>query len=95
MKHSSLVLAATLALCTGCYKTTIVNNGAANGGAGREEWNHNILNGLANISGEHDSSKFCPSGWASIETQQSFVQGLIGGITGGIYTPQQLTFRCK
>ena len=36
----------------------------------------------------------CPNGVATIETQQSFLTGLVGGLTLGIYTPQEVRVTC-
>lgn len=36
----------------------------------------------------------CPNGVATIETQQSFANGLVGLLTLGIYTPQELRVTC-
>jgi len=36
----------------------------------------------------------CPNGVATIETQQSFLNGLVGGLTLGIYTPQEVRVTC-
>ena len=79
-------------------KVTVVNNGASGASASpayTDRWNHNVVVGLANISGPQDASSACPNGWASVETQQTFVQGLIGTISQNLYTPQNLTIRCK
>ena len=36
----------------------------------------------------------CPGGVAIVETQQSFVNGLVGILTFGIYTPMRITVTC-
>jgi hypothetical protein len=36
----------------------------------------------------------CPSGAATIVTEQSFLNGLVGVLTIGIYTPQHVTVTC-
>jgi hypothetical protein len=36
----------------------------------------------------------CPNGLAKVETQQSFVNGLVAILTLGIYTPMQITVTC-
>ena len=60
---------------TGCYKVTVVNNGATGQGSPAEytdRWNHNAVLGLANFSGPQDATAACPNGWATVETQQDF-----------------------
>ena len=39
-------------------------------------------------------SQQCRSGTASIETETSFVNGLVGALTLGIYTPQHVRITC-
>ena len=41
-----------------------------------------------------DVRQTCPSGVATVETQQSFVNGLVGVVTLGIYSPQHLRVTC-
>jgi hypothetical protein len=41
-----------------------------------------------------DVQQSCPSGVATVETEQSFVNGLVGAVTLGIYTPQRLRVTC-
>ena len=36
----------------------------------------------------------CPNGVATVETQQSFANGLVGLLTIGIYTPQEVRVTC-
>lgn len=41
-----------------------------------------------------DVRQQCPTGVATIETQQSFPNGLVGVLTVGIYTPQSVKVTC-
>lgn len=41
-----------------------------------------------------DVRQQCPSGVATIETEQSFMNGLVGLLTLGIYSPQHLRVTC-
>jgi ABC-type transport system involved in cytochrome c biogenesis permease subunit len=41
-----------------------------------------------------DVRQSCPSGVATVETEQSFVNGLVGVVTLGIYTPQRVRITC-
>ena len=43
---------------------------------------------------EIDVSQQCPRGVAVVETQQSFLNGLVGALTIGIYTPQTVRVTC-
>ncbi|MEX1259198.1 MAG: Bor family protein [Gemmatimonadota bacterium] len=41
-----------------------------------------------------DVSTQCPNGVSRVETQHSFLNGLVAGITFGIYTPMQINVTC-
>ena len=78
-------------LFTSCYSyTTVVNQGAQ----GHEEvtkWNNYIFWGLAPV-GVSDAKLM--SGGAenyTVNTKTTFVNGLLGGLTFGIYTPTKTT----
>jgi len=78
-------------LFTSCYSyTTVVNEGAQ----GHEEvtqWNNYIFWGLAPV-GVSDA-KYLANGAENytVNTKITFVNGLLGGLTFGIYTPTTTT----
>ena len=41
-----------------------------------------------------DVSEFCPAGAVAVSEEITFVDGLLGGVTLGIYTPRSSTFYC-
>ena len=41
-----------------------------------------------------DVRQSCPSGVATVETEQSFMNGLVGALTLGIYSPQRVRVTC-
>ena len=41
-----------------------------------------------------DTRQMCPTGVAKVETEQSFLNGLVGALTIGIYSPQRLLVTC-
>jgi len=41
-----------------------------------------------------DMRRECPSGVATVETRQTFLNGLVAALTLGIYTPQSLRVTC-
>ena len=92
-RRSGLTLALCAFLMTGCYHQ-VVQTGAtpAPGNAVVQKTAGVMWWGLAGA--EVDTTAECPSGVATIETQQTFVNGLVGLITLGIYTPQTVTITC-
>lgn len=79
-------------LLTGCY-TISYKGDRAGAGAEKSEWNNYFLWGLvgeANV----DLQQVCPGGVSSWKSQQTFVQGLIGIVTLGIYIPRSVIAQC-
>lgn len=86
----------SLLLGSGCYTTTLRNGRPAAPAqiAFDERWHHGALLGIAELSGPYALSEACPNGWAEIETETSFLNGLLELVTGSIYSPQTVTVRC-
>jgi hypothetical protein len=98
-RHAAALLAlgaAALTSLSGCY-TTVISSGKPVGGTTIEydgKWHHGIVYGMAELSGPYDLSKACPNGWAEVETETSFLNGLVQSITYSLYNPQTVTVRC-
>ena len=87
-----LALASIVVICTGCYHT-IVETGLEPGvTAYDEQWETAWLIGL--IPAEVDAREVCGGPWARVETQQSFLNGLVSLLTLGIYSPHEVTIVC-
>lgn len=85
------MLFASAMLLTSCYSYTSVVGKGAQGNAQVTKWNHYVIAGLAPV-GVSDSKEM--AGGATdytVHTRQSFVNGLISGLTMGIYTPSVTT----
>jgi Bor protein len=91
-----LLLGALLAGSAGCY-TTRVHTGLPGAGPSlmaSDRWHHTIVAGIAEISDPVDLETACPGGWSTINEEYSFLNGLVGGVTWGIYTPRTYTVIC-
>ena len=78
---------------SGCYHASVVFD---NEPSTRVEtvWAHSFVYGLVPPE-EVDAEEVCGSrGAHSIETQISFVNGLVGALTFSIYTPMTITVTC-
>lgn len=74
-------------LFTSCYTYTSVVGEGAKGGQKVTKWNHYLIGGLAPV-GVSDSKAM--AGGATdytVTVKHSFVNGLIAGLTFGLYTP--------
>lgn len=89
-KRAALLLALLL---TGCYHQ-VVRTGAPAGNVVIERpWTATYLLGLVPATAISTAAQ-CPAGVAVVETQQTFVNGLVGVVTLGIYTPQTVRITC-
>jgi hypothetical protein len=90
---SKLLAVAVACLSSACFHQ-IVQTGRTPGATVIEKpWTATWLWGLVPAN-EISSAAQCPNGVATVETQQSFLNGLVGGLTLGIYTPQDVKIIC-
>ncbi len=82
-----------VALFAGCYHATIETGLAPSATVIHETFASCWVYGLVPPSTIASASK-CPDGVAVVETQQSFVNGLVGILTFGIYTPMDIKVTC-
>jgi hypothetical protein len=89
-KIMSVVFIASTML-TSCYSYTNVVGKGALGNTQVTKWNHYLIRGLAPV--KVSDSKAMAEGATdyTVHTRLSFVNGLIAGITGGLYTPTTTT----
>ncbi|WP_375447393.1 Bor family protein [uncultured Fibrella sp.] len=89
--YSLAALIALPALLSSCYSYTSVVGKGAQGNTAVTKWNHYVIGGLAPV-GVSDSKQM--AGGAenyTVFTRHSFVNGLVAGLTFGIYTPTTTT----
>lgn len=80
-------------LMTSCYTYTSIVGQGAKGNTEIKKWNHYILFGLAPV-GVSDSKHMADGATDyTVTTQESFLNGLVAGLTFGIYTPTTTTVR--
>jgi hypothetical protein len=88
-----LSLTAALLLSAGCFHQ-VVQTGSAPGSTDVDkQYVTTWLWGLVPAQ-EIDVRSQCPRGTATVTTEQSFMNGLVGALTLGIYTPQHVTVTC-
>lgn len=82
----------------GCFHSTFLNGGDGAGAPSpmyTERWYHGAVLGLVDLSGPVGLDEVCPSGWTRIDTSTSFLNGIVEGLVGGLYSPQTVTIYCK
>lgn len=87
---------AVLVLSTAaCFQHTYhVGAGAPAAPVTTDQWRHHWLGGLISPDKEMNIRAVCPSGDATIEQEQTFLNGLVGVLTGGLYMPTTVQVRC-
>jgi hypothetical protein len=94
MRKSFRGAAALLALSSAACFHQVVNTGLPAGTSTvQRPWTSTFIFGLVPAK-DINVMKECPNGVAVVETQQSFANGLVGLVTLGIYTPQDVRITC-
>jgi hypothetical protein len=76
-----------------CYHMTIETGLAPTATTISKPWANSFIYGLVPPETVETQAK-CLNGVAKVETQQSFLNGLVSGLTLGIYTPWTITVTC-
>ncbi|WP_353149842.1 Bor family protein [Chryseobacterium sp.] len=90
LKMMTAAFAASIFL-TSCYSYTSVVGKGALGTQKVTKWNHYLIEGLAPVSVSDSRTMAGNSENYTVETKQTFVNGLIAAVTLGIYTPTVTT----
>lgn len=80
-------------MSTACYHAVVETGRPAGTTVVQKNWVNTFVFGLV-AAQPIDVTAQCPGGVAKVETQQTFVNGLVGLLTLGIYTPQAATITC-
>lgn len=90
IKMMSVVFAASL-LLSSCYSYTSVVGSGAQGNNETTNWNHYVIYGLAPVGVSNSKQMADGAENYTVTTRLSFVNGLVSGLTFGIYTPTTTT----
>ena len=93
MRARTLLVALAAFSLSGCYHATIETGLATSADSVHVPWAHSFIYGLVPPATVSAAAK-CKNGVAKVETQMSFLNGLVGAITWGIYTPMTITVTC-
>ena len=88
----ALLLAVAFA-ASGCYHTRIETGMTPGAQVIDQPFAHSFINGLVPPSTVNAASQ-CPNGVAVVETELSFVNGIVAILTSGIYTPMHIKVTC-
>ena len=100
MRIKLLALAVGGFVLSGCYHVTVVHNkpgvtqqAAAAPTVVEKPFSHSFIYGLVPPA-ELNVKDQCPNGASKVETKQSFLNGLVAGITYSLYTPVSVKVTC-
>lgn len=88
---ASLVVLAVFT--TGCYHSTVRTGSPLGTTTIEQPWALSFVYGIVPPPTVETASK-CPSGVAQVESQQSFLNGLVGALTFGLFTPMSIKVTC-
>jgi len=91
-KFPALVLGAML--LTGCYHVTVISGTSPSPTVVDKPWQNSFVYGLVPPP-EINVKDQCPNGVQKVETETSFVNGLVGALTWSLYTPIHAKITCS
>lgn len=91
-----IIILLLVGMLAGCSTQSYDINGGASSKPTEEDMQTFFISGLAQTQ-EMDAAKICGGAEkvAKVESHMSFVNGLLGFVTLGIYTPRQAKVYCK
>jgi hypothetical protein len=93
MRRYLSAAAALVVLCGGCYHVTVITGAPAGPTVIDKPWQNSFVIGLVPPA-ELDVKSQCTQGVAKVETERSFLNGLVGALTENIYTPIHVPVTC-
>jgi hypothetical protein len=87
-----LAAASLLVVSTGCYHAVVETGLEPAATAYHEKWEASWFIGL--VPARVEATNLCGGPWARVETQQSFLNGLVSFLTLGIYSPHEVKVVC-
>ena len=91
--RTTVLVGAVVFGCAGCYRVTVLTGAPPDAKTVDKPWQNSFVYGLVPPA-ELNSKEQCPQGFAVVETERSFLNGLVGAITYSIYTPMHAKVTC-
>lgn len=92
MRATACLAMATM-LLSGCYRVTVVSGAPPAAETIDRPWQNSFVYGLVPPP-ELDTKAQCAQNLAAVETERSFLNGLVGALTLSIYTPMHTKVTC-
>lgn len=81
-------------LLAGCYQTRVTTDRQPSDQVIEEKWATGFVNGLVTPGAKIDAAQRCDNGVAIVETEVGFLNQVVSGLTGGIYSPMTVRVTC-
>jgi hypothetical protein len=94
MRRKSFALVLGAAMLTGCYHVTVISGSTPSPTVVDMPWQHSFIYGIVPPK-EINVKDQCPNGVQKVETEASFLNGLVAAITSSIYTPIHARITCS
>lgn len=92
-KFAFLTLLASCILFTGCFQAQVTTDKSP-GKTVEKKWATGFIAGLVMTDSKINAAQECPNGVASVETQLSFLNQVVSGITFQLYSPMTVKVTC-
>ena len=94
MRRTIPALIAAALLSSACYHVTVITGASPAAQTVDKPWQNSFVLGLVPPP-EVSAKPGCAQGVAQVETERSFLNGLVGAITWNIYTPMHVLITCS
>lgn len=88
-----IAAAGVVVVLSGCYHVTVLTGAPEGSTVVDKPWQNSFVYGIVPPP-EINVSQDCPQGVAKVETEISFLNGLVGAVTYSIYTPMHARVTC-
>jgi hypothetical protein len=93
MRATTVLLGLASLICSGCYRVTVLTGAPPAPETVDMPWQKSFVYGLVPPP-ELNTKEKCPQGFAVVETERSFLNGLVGAVTYSIFTPMHAKVTC-
>jgi hypothetical protein len=86
-----IVCGFVIAASSGCFRIRYINNTRAEGTPSAEQWHHNAISGLWEVSQPVNLVEACPQGFAEVRNEVTFLNWLAStGVQAAVSVPLQV-----
>jgi len=80
---------------TGCFHFHYITEDEPLSPPAMEAWHGNLIFGLFEVSDPVEVPRLCPAGYGRIDSEMTFLNGLVSAVTFRIYDAQTVTVACR